>query len=122
MALPSDSGQYVFTALGNETFERRLLWEAGDPASPVDLTNCAGNMQVRNQSNGALVLAFSTANNTMTFGGAAGTIDLLQSYVTMHQIAEGSYKSDLLITLSDGSVRNLLTSIPFVVTDGVTSL
>lgn len=126
MGVATDSGKLVFTALTNETFTRRLTWKTGASratAEPVDLRGCTGKMQVRDPSNAnAVVLTFTTSNATMTLGGIAGTIDLLQTVAVMSTLAGKSYQADLLITLADAvTVRNLVTSIPFVAVTGVTT-
>ncbi len=90
------------------TFRKRLLWSAGDPALPVDLTGWTARMQLRSAVNSPTVIhELTTANGGIALGGVAGTIDLyISEAITAALLADGVY--DLELVAPGGDVTRLL--------------
>lgn len=89
------------------TFAMTVTWKS-DAGTPVDLTGYTAKMQVRwNYSDTDALATFSTASNTITLGGAAGTISVLGP-ATMAGVTKpkyGVYDLELTHTASGRVVR-----------------
>lgn len=91
------------------TFTQPLVWKAGDPLQPVDLTGCTARMQIRERVNspGVLFSLTSEVGGGIVLGGAAGTIDI---EIDATDTATFNWRSgvyDLEIVYPDGKVRRL---------------
>lgn len=98
------------TILQGETLRRTMVWKAGAPAVPVDLTGCTARMQVRSEVGSPdVLLELTTANGHIEIEPLDGEITLLLSAAETAAITSwqrGVY--DLEVVHSDGSVRRLL--------------
>ena len=56
------------------TFVKSLLWQAGDPLAPLNLTGYTARMQIRPSVGSYEVLLELTSSAGIALGGAAGTI------------------------------------------------
>lgn len=77
------------------TFNHILTWKINDIA--INLTGMTGKMQVRKNVNAEPILELSTENFRMSFGGVAGTIELLISAYETSLLTPAVYVYDLLI-------------------------
>ncbi len=91
-------------------FTKRYTWKAGSPAAPVDITNYAARMQIKDKKGGTEILLLTDGNGRLTLGGAAGTIDLaLDEATTLALTFKGEAFFDLeLRELSTGFIRRLV--------------
>jgi hypothetical protein len=97
------------TILQGETFSHPLVWKAGVPAVPVDLTGCSARMQVRSVvTSGAVLLELTSANGRIQLGGSSGEIELRLTAAETEALAWRNAVYDLEIVHSDASVRRLL--------------
>jgi hypothetical protein len=92
------------------TFRKEITWKAGDPALPVDLTDCTARMQVRQKVDSTdVLLALTTENSRITLGGTAGTIVLEVDATDTAAITWRTGVYDLEVEFTTGDVRRLLT-------------
>lgn len=97
-----------YTIYQGATFRKRLVWKAGTPKVPVDLTGCTARMQVRAEVESPdFLLELTTANGGITLGGAAGTVDLYVSDETTSAITWTSGVFDIEIEHPSGEVTRL---------------
>jgi hypothetical protein len=90
----------MMTIVQNGTFRKRLIWKAGTPKVPVDLTGCTARYQIRPEYNSdvQLIEELNTENGGLTLGGAAGTIDFLISDEDTGGITVGTYRRGPALT------------------------
>ena len=97
------------TILQGATFVHPLVWKAGVPAVPVDLTGCSARMQVRAQVPSAdVLLELTTDNGRIELGTTDGAITLKLTAAETAALAWQRGVYDLEIVHSDASVRRLL--------------
>lgn len=94
------------------TWHYEILWEDGDPATPVDLTGYEARMMVRATALDDTV-ALELDNlvggaGGITLGGAAGTIELDATATETALVAPGWYVYDLELEDTSGEVTRLL--------------
>ncbi len=91
------------------TWSYDILWEDGDPVSPVNLTGYSARMQVRAAaaSDDIVLELDSGLGGEITLGGAAGTIDLNLTATATAEIPAGWYVYDLEL-VSGATVTRLL--------------
>lgn len=84
----------LLTIVQHGTFRKRLVWKAGSPVEPVDLTGCAARAQIRPEynSNVQLIGELNTENGGLTLGGVAGTIDFYISDEDTGAIVVDTYR------------------------------
>lgn len=70
------AGQLDLVIEQGATFTKDLIWSAGKPAVPVDLTGCKGLIQFREKLGSPVVFELTTENNRIVFGPAPGAIHL----------------------------------------------
>lgn len=96
------------------TFQKRVVWTAGEPPAPVDLTGFTARMQIRAKTESATVLAtLTTENGGITLGGTAGTVDLL---ISATETASYSWTSGVydLELVSGAVVKRFLRGVVIV--------
>lgn len=97
------------TILQGETWRHQLVWKAGTPYVPVDLTGCSARMQVRSAVDSATVLLeLTTANGGIELGGSSGEITLHLSAADTAALSWARGVYDLEVVMSDSTVRRLL--------------
>lgn len=102
-------GKLDLTIYQGATFSRTLLWEAGQPPAPVNLTGYTARMQLRvTPDSGFTLLALTTENSRITLGGAAGTIVLSLSAADTAALAFPRAVYDLELVSPGGVVRRLV--------------
>lgn len=96
------------TILQGETFSRPLVWKAGAPAVPVDLTGCTARMQVRSQVDSPdVLLELTTANGRIEIDALAGTLTLKLSAAETAALTWRNAVYDLEVVHPGGQVRRL---------------
>lgn len=94
------------------TWEYDLLWENGDPATPVNLTGYEARLMVRTTPvDDTIILELDSligGAGGITLGGAAGTIALDMSAADTALILPGWYVYDLELESAGGTVTRLL--------------
>lgn len=96
------------------TFRITFRWEAGEPATPVDLTGCSALMHIRARMRDASpIVSASTSNGKLTVD-ANGNINLILTVAdtTLLNMKEGVY--DLEVTLTNGDVERLVAGKVYV--------
>jgi hypothetical protein len=89
------------------TFRKRLRW-LNPGQTPIDLTGCAGRMQVREEvESTAVLLELTTENGRIVLGGTAGTVELLVDADTTTAITWDGGAWDLEIVHPGGEVTRL---------------
>jgi hypothetical protein len=97
------------TILQGETFAFPMVWKAGDPALPVDVTGCSARMQVRSVVGSAdVLLELTTANGRIELGDTDGAITLNLSAEETAALAWRNGVYDLEVVHADSRVRRLL--------------
>lgn len=97
------------TILQGETFSRPLVWKAGAPAVPVDLTGCTARMQVRSTvDNDTVLLELTTGNGRIALGGVDGTITLQLTAAETQALTWRNAVYDLEVVHPGGQVRRLV--------------
>jgi len=97
------------TILQGETWRRDLVWKAGVPAVPVDLTGCTARMHVRTRVESPdVLLELSSGNGKITLGTVGGDITLRLTALETAAIAWPRGVYDLEIVHADGTVRRLV--------------
>lgn len=91
-------------------FKRGDTWEAtftyrDDTGALINLTSCSARMQMRDKRSGTLLLDL-TSSDSLTMGGAAGTVDMLVAPDLTREMPVGTFEVDLEITYSDGTVQS----------------
>jgi hypothetical protein len=103
--MAADVGNYPgranFSAQTNQDFDYTLTWSVND--EPVDLTNAAALMQLRDEPDTPAVLTL-TESDGITLGGSAGTIRIRIEDTQFADLEAGVYDYDLLISLSNDEV------------------
>ncbi|MBL8247556.1 MAG: hypothetical protein JNK95_04210 [Candidatus Competibacter sp.] len=91
------------------TWSRTLIWKAGAPAIPVDLTGCGARMQARTRADAPdpPLLSLTTENGGITLGGGSGAVELALSAVATAALSAGSFVYDLEIVHPDSTVTRL---------------
>ena len=95
-----------------EDFARLLVWKAGDPLTPVDLSGCEATMQVRRAASApaALLTLTSSPAAGLRFAGPGELwIELTAAQTAALTWRTGVY--DLEITFPSGNVRRLLSGV-----------
>lgn len=105
------------------TFRRRLRWST-KAGAPIDLTGCSARMQVRSEIESPVALmefksGAALGENSITLGGADGTIVLYASAETTEAIAWDKGVWDMEIVMANGDVERLVAG-SMVVSKGVT--
>ena len=96
------------TILQGETFSHQLVWKAGVPAVPVDLTGCSARMQVRSVvTSGAVLLELTTGNGRIALGGLDGTLTLQLTAAETEALTWRNGVYDLELVHPGGQVRRL---------------
>lgn len=96
------------TILQGETWRVPLVWKAGVPAVPVDLTGCSARMHVRTRVESPdVLLELTTGNGRIELGATGGEITLRLTAVETAAITRVRAVYDLEIVQADGSVRRL---------------
>jgi hypothetical protein len=91
------------------TWQQRLVYKAGDPAVPVDLTGWTARMQVRaTVDSPEVLLELSTENGGITLGGPTGEISLDVSAATTAAFTWTSGLFDLELVSAGGIVKRPL--------------
>lgn len=90
----------MITIVQNGTFRKRLVWKAGTPKVPVDLTGCTARAQIRPDYNSdvQLIEELNTTNGGLTLGGVDGTIDFYISDEDTGAIEVGVYRRGPALT------------------------
>ncbi|MHB8890307.1 MAG: hypothetical protein ACYC46_15960 [Acidobacteriaceae bacterium] len=105
-------GQLNLQVQAGNTFQSVLTWSTtpvgSTTSTPVDLTGCTANMQVRQNYGDPVLLALSssvltTNGSGITLGGTAGTITITITPLDAAALVSGIY--DLEIQFSDGSIQ-----------------
>ncbi len=105
-------GQLNLQVQAGNTFQSVLTWSTtpvgSTTSTPVDLTGCTANMQVRQNYGDPVLLALSstaltTNGSGITLGGSAGTITINITPLDAAALISGIY--DLEIQFSDGSIQ-----------------
>ena len=100
------------------TFQRTLTFRIGRNA--VDITEWAARMQVRERHESlTTLLELTSENESITLGGAAGTITLYVDSMTTERLKIGTHVYDLELVNTTGEVTRLLEG-KFTVTPEVT--
>lgn len=109
----------MMTIVQHGTFRKRLVWSAGTPAVPVDLTGCTARAQIRPDynSNVLLIGEMNTTNGGIVLGGVTGAIDLYIADEDTGAIAVGPYRRDVVVSpgsfpMWDYGVLDLLIEHP----------
>lgn len=102
------------------TYRQQMVWKAGTPPTPVDLTGCQAKMQVKASSSSTTVLLeLSTTNGGIVLGGTTGTITLFLSAAASAALSFNFGAYDLQITLSNGDITKV-TKGSFTIIQGIT--
>lgn len=102
------------------TFNDVVIYKAGDPAVPVDLTGCAARMQIRSDIDSPTVLLeLTTTNGGIILGGVAGTITLRIEEPVTASLAWECAVYDLEIIFANGDVQRKMEG-SVTVSPGVT--
>lgn len=97
------------TILQGETYSHPMVWKAGEPAVPVDITGCSARMQVRSIVDSAVVLLELTSDNGgIELGTTDGAITLKMTAAATAALAWPRGVYDLEVVHTDGTVRRLL--------------
>ena len=88
-----------------DSWERAWLMTQANGA-PVDLTGAAVRLFVRN-ARGDLALSATTGNGLIWLDAEAGRIDLAVPYAATENLAPGTYRFDVEVTLANGTRRTL---------------
>ena len=97
------------TILQGETFAHVLVWKAGVPAVPVDLTGCSARMQVRAElPSTTVLLELTTENGGITLGGIDGTVALYVSATDTAAIRWESGVFDVEVEWPGGDVSRIV--------------
>lgn len=109
-------GRYSTSFVRGDDVRRTLTWYESDydsatqTGTPVSLTGCTAEIDVRNRL-GTLVWSVSTtagAAGSITLGGAAGTI-AIHFDASVTAVDPGDYYYDLQLTLANGDIRTLVS-------------
>jgi hypothetical protein len=98
-------GTYNITAYQGATYKLSLSWTIDD--TPVDLTNYAAAMQVRESVSSDEPLLDLSSGNGITLGGTAGTIEIEVAADVMETTPAGRHVYDLELD-SGGEVTRLI--------------
>jgi hypothetical protein len=91
------------------TFRKKLIWKAGTPAVPVDLTGYTARMQIREKLDATAVLKeLTTANGGITLGTTNGEINLYISAVDTTAFTWSAGVYDLEMIAPGGDVKRLI--------------
>jgi len=102
------AGQYAIYAEQGATLERIITYTDSAEAI-INLTGYTAKMQVRTSAESATaILTLSNLNEAITINGAAGTLTIELSALTMSAITPGIYVYDLEITAPSGKVTRLI--------------
>jgi len=102
------AGTYNITCQQGATLKRTLTWLEPNK-DPINVTGYTARMQVRETADAnTVVLELTTANNRITLGGTAGTIDLLVSANTTANLTPGLYVYDLEMVSGGGEVSRIV--------------
>lgn len=103
------AGRYRLIIDQGATLEKRLVYKAGTPKVPVDLTGCTARMQIRATPDATeVLLELTTENGRIALGGTSGEITLL---LTPEETAALTWTSgiyDLELVWASGRVKRLL--------------
>lgn len=114
-----DPGTYNVELRTGVDFDLSLTWyQASSDTNPVDLTGYTGKAQIRDRAGNA-VLTFQTTDDTMTLGGAAGTVAIHRGAADTVSLEPGAYDYDIVVTAPAGQKYTLLCGQALVV-EGVT--
>lgn len=82
------------------TFHKTIYWEAGDPATPVDLTGYTARMMIRSGA-GVLLIELTTENGRIALNADPGRIDLYISALDTEALigTTGVYDLELVLGL-----------------------
>lgn len=86
---------------------------ASDQLSPLDLTNARIKMDFKKDSNSRSAFTFDTDDNTITITDALNGEFRMNSRVI--SVCEDSYTADVLVKLSDNSVKRLFIAVQPVI-------
>jgi hypothetical protein len=88
------------TIYKGSTFSKEFQWKTGDPAQPVDITDCSLRMQIRKTiDDTTFVDELTTQNGKITILNAAEgrfRIDIAASVSTDYKIEEGVYDLEIV--------------------------
>ena len=105
------SGELNIETEKGSTFRHTLTWKSGAEGleTPVDLTNCTADMQIRpSQQSDTILHQMTTENGGIILGGINGTIDLYISDVVSTGFDWNTGVYSLEITLANGDVKRLV--------------
>jgi hypothetical protein len=92
------------TVKNGDTWNFSFVWSNNN--TPINLTGCTAKMQIRDKDG---VLA-ATAS-TIAIVGSTGTVNVTFSAAVTALVPAGTYKSDLQVTFTDGTVQSSSTVI-----------
>lgn len=102
------AGKHNFLCEQGATFNPTITWK-DEANNLVDLTGYTARMQVRSDfSSTVIIISLTTENARITLGGAVGTIELLITDEDTTLLTAGTYKYDLELVSSLGTVVRLL--------------
>lgn len=96
-----------------------LITYTDDSAVPVNLTGCSARMQVRQFSGSPNSWLTITSSDSITLGGAAGTIRITVSSTALSAVKAGTYVYDIELVDTTNKVLKILSG-NFVVNAEVT--
>jgi len=104
----SVAGTYHITCDQGATLKRTLTW-TNQARVAYNLTGYTARMQVRETATASsIILELTTANNRITLGGTAGTINILVAANVTAALTPGLYVYDLELVSGGGEVTRLI--------------
>ena len=107
----------TLTIKRGDTWAQRFEWV--DNGTPVDLTGCTANMQLRINTESEVVLDLSSTTGGLTIDEANGYIYLRVEAAQTSQLFPITYVADIQVTFPDGTVQST-SNFSLVVTPDVT--
>ncbi|MFZ5548086.1 MAG: hypothetical protein ACOZJX_05275 [Pseudomonadota bacterium] len=91
------------------TWQQRLIYKAGDPLTPVDMTGWTARLHVRTTvESPELLLELTTENGGITLGGTTGEISIDLSAADTAAITWPTGLFDLELVSAGGIVKRVL--------------
>lgn len=106
--------KYTFRFEKGATYDEYVIYKAGSPAVPVDLTGCTAKGQIRASIDSEdVLLEMSTTNGMIVLGGDTGRVSFaVPSTITAAMDWEEGVH-DVELTFTDGRVKRLLAGPAF---------
>ena len=101
-------------------FSIKVTWRTGEPPTPVDLTGCTAEAQIREYLESPdTLIELTTSNGGITLGGTAGTVEINIAHGLTESVEWFSGVYDLEVTFTNGAKKRLLAG-PVILSPEIT--